>query len=367
MLAQDLKASGGSIVLGLETSCDETAAAVVARGRDGGGRILSNIVRSQFDAHKAYGGVVPEIAARAHIECLDSIITAALSEAGIGLADLDAVAATSGPGLIGGLIVGTITGKALALAAGKPFIATNHLEGHALTVGLTDGVRPPYLMLLVSGGHTQVLIVERAGIYRRLATTIDDALGEAFDKTAKLLGLPMPGGPAVERMALRGDAKRFKLPRPMLGREDPHFSFAGLKTAVRHAAQPLAPLDEKDVADLCASFQAAICDSVSDRVALAMRIAAPLFDHGRERPFIVAGGVAANSALRSALHTLAGQHGYKLYAPPLNLCTDNGAMIAWAGAERLALGLTDPLDAPVKPRWPLDPEAPAAAGAGVKA
>ncbi|MEQ1670348.1 MAG: tRNA (adenosine(37)-N6)-threonylcarbamoyltransferase complex transferase subunit TsaD, partial [Hyphomicrobium sp.] len=208
------------LVLGIETSCDETAAAVVARDGAGRGRILSNVVRSQFDAHKIYGGVVPEIAARAHTECLDDIVAAAFSEAGVGLADLDGIAAASGPGLIGGLIVGAMTGKALALAAGKPFLAVNHLEAHALTVGLTNHVTPPYLMLLVSGGHTQLLWVEGAGRYSRMATTIDDALGEAFDKTAKLLGLPMPGGPAVERAALSGDAKRFKLPRPMLGRED---------------------------------------------------------------------------------------------------------------------------------------------------
>jgi len=249
-----VKAAGGRLVLGLETSCDETAAAVVERDASGAGRILSNVVRSQFDDHKAFGGVVPEIAARAHVDCLDQIVGRALADAGVALGDIDAVAAASGPGLIGGLIVGAITGKALALAAGKPFLAINHLEAHALTAGLTDGIRPPYLMLLVSGGHTQLLFVAGVGRYRRLATTIDDALGEAFDKTAKLLGLPMPGGPAVERVALKGNGSRFKLPRPMLGREDPHFSFAGLKTAVRHAAQPLAPLREQDIADLCASF-----------------------------------------------------------------------------------------------------------------
>jgi len=362
-----VKAAGGRLVLGLETSCDETAAAVVERDASGAGRILSNVVRSQFDDHKAFGGVVPEIAARAHVDCLDQIVGRALADAGVALGDIDAVAAASGPGLIGGLIVGAITGKALALAASKPFLAINHLEAHALTAGLTDGIRPPYLMLLVSGGHTQLLFVAGVGRYRRLATTIDDALGEAFDKTAKLLGLPMPGGPAVERVALKGNGSRFKLPRPMLGREDPHFSFAGLKTAVRHAAQPLAPLREQDIADLCASFQQAVCESVADRVRLAMLTAAEAFVPGAERPFVVAGGVAANAVLKRTLEGVAQQNGYRFSAPPLALCTDNGAMIAWAGAERLALGHIDTLAAPVKPRWPLDPEAPAAIGAGVKA
>ncbi len=358
-------------MLGIETSCDETAAAVVARDAMGRGTILANVVRSQFDQHKIYGGVVPEIAARAHTECLDDIVRAALSEAGVALTDLDAVAAASGPGLIGGLIVGAITGKALALAAGKPFLAINHLEGHALTVGLTDAIQPPYLMLLVSGGHTQLLWVEGVGRYQRRATTIDDALGEAFDKTAKLLGLPMPGGPAVEQAARTGDSRRFKLPRPMLGREDPHFSFAGLKTAVRHAAQGACkgttPLNAQDISDLCASFQAAVCDSVADRVTRVMRGVADKFAPGAVRPFVVAGGVAANQALRAALSDVAARQGFTLYAPPIGLCSDNGAMIAWAGAERLALGLIDGLSAPVKPRWPLDPDAAPAQGAGVKA
>ena len=355
------------LVLGLETSCDETAAAVVARDPSGSGRILSNLVLSQFDKHAIYGGVVPEIAARAHTESLDQLIHAALAQAQVELDDLACIAATTGPGLIGGLIVGATTAKTLALASGKPFLAINHLEAHALTVGLTEGLRPPYLMLLVSGGHTQLLLVEAVGRYHRLATTIDDALGEAFDKTAKLLGLPMPGGPAVEAAALRGDPRRFELPRPMAGREDPHFSFAGLKTAVRHAAARIAPLSDQDVADLCASFQAAVCDSVSDRVALSMRAASQLLPKGGDRYFVVAGGVAANKVLRTALQGVAAEFGFSLYAPPLELCTDNGAMIAWAGAERLALGLIDGLEAPVKPRWPLDPDAAHATGAGVKA
>jgi len=355
------------LVLGIETSCDETAAAVVARDAAGTGRILSNVVLSQFDSHALYGGVVPEIAARAHTECLDVLIRKALDEAGIALGDLSAVAASTGPGLIGGLIVGTTSGKTLALATGIPFLAINHLEAHALTAGLTDGIRPPYLMLLVSGGHTQLLWVEGPGRYRRLATTIDDALGEAFDKTAKLLGLPMPGGPAVERAAMNGNPRRFNLPRPMLGREDPHFSFAGLKTAVRHAAAKIAPLSEQDIADLCASFQAAVSDSVADRVRLATRGVLPLLPEGAPRNFVAAGGVAANKTLRATLVGIAGEFGFAFHAPPLELCTDNGAMIAWAGAERLAAGLVDGLDAPVKPRWPLDPAAAKAAGAGVKA
>jgi N6-L-threonylcarbamoyladenine synthase len=355
------------LVLGIETSCDETAAAIVAREPDGSGRILSNVVLSQFDKHAVYGGVVPEIAARAHTESLDQLVVAALGQAGVGLDDLSGVAAAAGPGLIGGLIVGATTGKALALAAGKPFLAINHLEAHALTAGLTDGIRPPYLMLLVSGGHTQLLHVVGIGHYRRLATTIDDALGEAFDKTAKLLGLPMPGGPAVEKAALSGDSSRFNLPRPMAGRQDPNFSFAGLKTAVRHAATAIAPLSEQDVRDLCASFQAAVCESVTDRVQHAMHTVQPYFATCDQRPFVVAGGVAANRALRAALVGVAQDFGFAFYAPPLELCTDNGVIIAWAGAERLARGLVDGLDAPVRPRWPLDPNAAKAIGAGVKA
>ncbi len=263
----NLRASDETVVLGIETSCDETAAAVVARGRTSGrGRVLSNVVRSQWESHRPYGGVVPEIAARAHVACLDEIIAEALRAAGIGLGELDAVAATAGPGLIGGLIVGLTTAKAIAIARGLPMVAVNHLEAHALTVGLTEALAPPYLLLLVSGGHSQLLLVEDVGQYRRLGTTIDDALGEAFDKTAKLLGLPMPGGPAVERMARQGQADAIQLPRPMLGRPEPHFSFAGLKTAVRQRAQAMSPLDEAKVAVICAAFEAAVADCVADRV-----------------------------------------------------------------------------------------------------
>ena len=366
MTKPSVRLAGETLVLGIETSCDETAAAVVARGVDGRGRMLSNVVRSQWEAHKAFGGVVPEIAARAHVECLDQLIVEALEQAGCALSDIDAVAATAGPGLVGGLMVGLVTGKALALAMGKPFLAINHLEAHALTVGLTDGLAPPYLLLLVSGGHTQTLLVEDIGSYRRLGTTIDDALGEAFDKTAKLLGLGQPGGPAVERMAKLGDGSRFDLPRPLKGREEPHFSFAGLKTAVRRKALALQPLSDQDIADLCASFEVAVADSVIDRCARAIDLAQSLTGYALLR-FVVAGGVAANARLRAELAALAQSRGLSFHVAPIALCGDNAAMVAWAGAERLARGLVDKLDAPVRPRWPLDPDAPPAIGAGVKA
>ncbi len=356
-----------NLVLGLETSCDETAAAIVLREADGTGRILSNIVRSQWEKHRPFGGVVPEIAARAHLECLDVLVREAMREAGAEFGDLAAVAATSGPGLIGGLIVGAITGKAIALARGLPFIAVHHLEAHALTVGLTEGVPPPYLLLLVSGGHTQLLIVRDVGQYERLGTTIDDALGEAFDKTAKLLGLGFPGGPAVEQAARKGNARRFDLPRPMLGRSDPHFSFAGLKTAVRRTAEKLVPLNDQDVADIAAAFEAAIADVVADRCARGMDLAVTRLGRLAPLRFVVAGGVAANKRLRQTLGELAKARGFSFHVPPVELCGDNAAMIAWTGAERLARGLIDPLDAPVSPRWPLDRDAPPAIGAGVKA
>lgn len=365
--SRQFESSLETLVLGIETSCDETAAGIVARSADGKGRILANVVRSQWDDHRPYGGVVPEIAARAHAECLDDIVAAAMTEAGLKFADLSAVAATSGPGLNGGLVVGAVAGQALALASGKPFLAINHLEAHALTVGLTDGLKPPYLLLLVSGGHTQTLLVRGVGHYERIGTTIDDALGEAFDKTGKLLGLGFPGGPAVEKAARSGDAKRFALPRPMLGRAEPHFSFAGLKTAVRHQAQALAPLTEGDVADLCAAFQAAVTAAVSDRVERAMTLIEDRLDPAVPRALAVAGGVAANKAISATLSTLAEKRGYALFTPPAALCSDNGVMIAWAGAERLALGLIDPLGFAVRPRWPLDAGAEPALGAGVKA
>jgi N6-L-threonylcarbamoyladenine synthase len=353
------------IVLGIETSCDETAAALVERRADGSGRILSDVVLSQTDAHAVFGGVVPEIAARAHVEALDGIIAKALAEAGLGFADIDAVAATAGPGLIGGVLVGLVTGKAIALAAGKPLVAVNHLEGHALTARLTDGVAFPYLLLLVSGGHSQFVAVEGVGRYRRLGGTIDDALGEAFDKAAKLLGLGYPGGPQIERLAKSGDAARFDLPRPLAGRPGADFSFSGLKTALRLAAEEIAPLSDKDVADLAASFQAAVTDVVRDRAAHAMRaFFSPVYGGGgppkavegagATSALVVAGGVAANQALRAALAEVASANGFRLVAPPLRLCSDNAVMIAWAGAERLALGLHDNLAAPALPRWPLE-------------
>ncbi len=349
------------LVLGIETSCDETAAAVVARTADGQGRILSSVVRSQWEQHRPYGGVVPEIAARAHVECLDEIIADALREAGIDFSDLSAVAATGGPGLIGGVLVGLTEAKAIALVHDLPFIAANHLEAHALTPGLTEDLKPPYLLLLVSGGHTQLLLIEDVGRYVRLGTTIDDALGEAFDKTAKLLGLPQPGGPSVEKAAHGGRADRFNLPRPMLGRPEPHFSFAGLKTAVRLAAQAAAPLDDQGVADLCASFEQAVVDAVVDRTRTALRIART---RAAADVLVVAGGVAANQRLRGGLAELAARESVRLSIPPIALCTDNAAMVAWAGAEHLARNNTNALDFAARARWPLDADATPVIGSG---
>jgi len=335
-------------VLGIETSCDETAAAVVERSASGEATILSNVVRSQLEEHAPYGGVVPELAARSHVTYLDGIIAKAAEDAGVALADIDAIAATAGPGLIGGVLVGLTTGKALAASLGKPLIAVNHLEGHALTARLTDGVQFPYLMLLVSGGHSQFVLVRGVGDYERWGTTIDDALGEAFDKVAKLLGLGNPGGPHVERLALSGDPKRFRFPRPLLREKTLDFSFSGLKTAVRLAAEEIAPLSEQDVADICASFQAAVAEIVRVRAGQALE------KFGDGATLVVAGGVAANKAIGAALREAADAAGATLVIPPPKLCTDNGAMVAWAGAERLALGATDPLDFSAKARWPLD-------------
>ncbi len=358
--------TAGHRVLGIETSCDETAAAIVLRDGEGSGTILSNVVLSQIDDHAAFGGVVPEIAARAHVEALDGVIAAALAEAGLDFADLDGIAATAGPGLIGGVIVGLTTAKAIALASGLPLLAVNHLEGHALTARLTDGVAFPYLLLLVSGGHTQILLVRGVGDYERWGTTIDDALGEAFDKTAKLLGLPYPGGPAVERAAMAGNAARFTLPRPMLGRAGADFSFSGLKTAIRQAAEAAAPLSDGDVADLAAAFQVTVTAVVADRIGHALDRFRAAYPAIAVPTLVIAGGVAANRALRAGLAAEAEARGFRLVAPPLALCTDNGAMIAWAGAERLALGLVDGLDALARPRWPLDMLAAPMIGSGMK-
>jgi N6-L-threonylcarbamoyladenine synthase len=340
-------------ILGIETSCDETAAAIVMRDETGRAVIASNVVRSQLDEHAAFGGVVPELAARAHLSYLDHIIAQACREAGISLADVDAIAATAGPGLIGGVLVGLTTAKALAAALGKPLIAVNHLEAHALTARLTDGVAFPYLMLLVSGGHSQFVLVRGVGDYERWGTTIDDALGEAFDKVAKLLSLGHPGGPAVEQAAKSGDPLRFKFPRPLLREARLDFSFSGLKTAVRLQAQALAPLSDRDVADIAASFQAAVAQIVATRAGQALdRFAAELTGHPAR--LIVAGGVAANRTIAAALDAVCAQKRASLTVPPIALCTDNGAMVAWAGAERFALGAVDDLEFIARPRWPLD-------------
>lgn len=358
-------------ILGIETSCDETAASVVhCKGHEttiGAGTILSNVVLSQIEDHSPYGGVVPEIAARAHVAATDRVIDEAMAESGLGFADLDGVAATSGPGLIGGVLVGLTTAKAIAAVHDLPLMAINHLEAHALTARLTHGLVFPYLLLLVSGGHTQLLAVHGVGKYRRLGTTLDDALGEAFDKTAKLLSLGYPGGPEVEAAAREGDPLKFPLPRPLKGQAAPNFSFSGLKTAVARAAQSVVPISNDDVADICASFQAAASDVVKDRVACAMEIFEAELAPNLPRQLVIAGGVAANQAIGGALTTLAEERGYSIAIPPPALCTDNGAMIAWAGAERLTLGLIDELDAPARARWPLDPNAVPVSGAGVKA
>lgn len=376
------------LVLGIESSCDETAAALVDSDR----RIIAQRIASQDEAHRPYGGVVPEIAARAHADRLAPLIAATLADAGMTLDQVDAVAATAGPGLIGGVMVGLVTAKALAMAADKPLIAINHLEGHALSPRLADAsLQFPYLLLLVSGGHCQLLLVGGVGQYRRLATTIDDALGEAFDKTAKILGLGYPGGPAVERLALQGNPKAVRLPRPLLGSAEPHFSFAGLKSAVLRAKEamdrrpgldrgpqagarddgaglPAVPGQARDDAaytdaDLAAAFQQAALDCILDRTRKA------LGSIDQPTALVVAGGVAANQTIRAGLEGLAAQHGLPFVAPPLALCTDNAAMIAWAGIERLGLKgfAADPLDFVARPRWPLDPDAAPVRGAGVKA
>ncbi len=352
-------------ILGIETSCDETAAAVVTRSADGTGHIAADVVLSQLDEHSAYGGVVPEIAARAHVDALDSLIEEALLRSGKTLGDIDAIAATSGPGLIGGLIVGLMTGKAIARASGKPLYAINHLEGHALTARLTDGVEFPYLMLLVSGGHTQLVLIKGVGDYERWGTTIDDALGEAFDKTAKLLGLAYPGGPAVERAAATGDADRFPFPRPLVGEARLDFSFSGLKTAVRQTAQAIEPVSDQDIADICASFQKAVARTLYERIGRGLTRFSERFGAVNKPALVVAGGVAANAALREMLTALCDKHGFSFIAPPHHLCTDNAVMIAWAGLERMAAGFApDGLEASPRSRWPLDEQATALIGSG---
>ncbi|MEQ1510142.1 MAG: tRNA (adenosine(37)-N6)-threonylcarbamoyltransferase complex transferase subunit TsaD [Sphingopyxis sp.] len=343
-----------NIILGIESSCDETAAALVTSDR----RVLAHALAGQAAAHASFGGVVPEIAARAHVDKLMPLVEQALTESGVSLREVDAIAATAGPGLIGGVMVGLVTAKALAHAVAKPLIAVNHLEGHALSPRLADAeLAFPYLLLLVSGGHCQCLVVEGVGQYRRLATTIDDAAGEAFDKSAKLLGLPYPGGPELEKLAQQGNASAITFPRPLLRSKEPHFSFAGLKSAVARAVHSgqFAP------ADVAASFQAAVVDCLVDRTQLAACAAGPV------TALVVAGGVAANGVVRDALSALAQEFGLKFAVPPMWLCTDNAAMIGWAGAERFAAGLTDPLDVAARPRWPLDDTAIAVRGAGVKA
>ena len=337
------------LALGLETSCDETAAAIV---RDDG-TILADQILSQLDDHAPYGGVVPEIAARAHLAHLDRLVVAALRQAGVNFDQLDVVAATAGPGLIGGLMVGVTTAKAIAVTLGKPFLAINHLEGHALTARLTDQTEFPYLLLLVSGGHCQLVVADGVGSYEQLGTTIDDAIGEAFDKTAKMLGLGYPGGPAVEQAARIGDPTRFPLPRPLKGRGGCDFSFSGLKTAVRHAIHrlPDGNLSGQDAADICAAFQNAVGDVLVDRCVNAIRTFRDQNDDSAT--LVVAGGVAANSYLRQRLAGLCAAEKVRLVTPPPRLCTDNAVMIAWAGVERARLGLTDSTTFAPRPRWPL--------------
>jgi N6-L-threonylcarbamoyladenine synthase len=342
-----------SLILGLESSCDDSAVALVKSDRT----IVAHAVRGQNDAHQPFGGVVPEIAARAHVEILPALIREVLNEAGVSVCDVDAIAATAGPGLVGGVMVALLAGKGLALSAGKPLIAVNHLEGHALSPRLVDpGLGFPYLLLLVSGGHCQLLEVRGVGSYRRLGTTIDDAAGEAFDKAAKALGLNYPGGPAIESLASQGDPGAVPLPRPLRGSSEPHFSFAGLKSAVQRAVAS----GQHMPADIAASFQEALIECLVDRTERALRVSdAPAL--------VVAGGVAANGKVRQALAALAARNHRRFSVPPSWLCTDNAAMIAWAGAERLAAGLTDGLDAPARARWPLDEGAERVRGAGIKA
>lgn len=353
------------IVLGIESSCDETAAAIVDDKRN----ILGEALLSQED-HKTFGGVVPEIAARAHLEHIEDIIEHCCHKANVNLKDIDAIAAASGPGLIGGVIVGVMTAKALAIALNKPFVAVNHLEGHALAARITNNVEFPYLLLLVSGGHCQILVVKDVNDYERLGTTIDDAAGEAFDKVAKMLGLGYPGGPAVEKMALSGDETRFSLPRPLIGSTDCNLSFSGLKTAVRKIVETYSPdgdishadIPPHDIADICACFQYTATDCLCRKLKRAISYFKEHYPSGKH--LVVSGGVASNTYLRQNLQNLAESNGLIFAAPPIRFCTDNGVMIAWAGLERFQKGLVSSLDFKPRPRWPLDMNAAKAAGAG---
>lgn len=347
-------------ILGIETSCDETAASVVARDSNGNPELLSNVVLSQIDEHSEFGGVVPEIAARAHLSAIDHIIARALDEANLTLDKINGIGVTSGPGLVGGLMVGLMTAKALSASQDIPYLGINHLEGHALTARLTDNVSYPYLLLLVSGGHSQIVRVNGLGEYTRLATTIDDAVGEAFDKTAKLLGLGFPGGPNVEKAAHKGDAMRFKFPMPLRGHDTLNMSFSGLKTAIRTQAQKLVPLSEQDIADLCASMQRTVAEILANRCERAMALCEDV------DTLVVAGGVASNTEIRTRLDALCADNHYKLIAPPLKLCTDNAAMIAWAALERFEQGEKSEMSLAPRSRWPLDSSTESVIGSGRK-
>ena len=365
------------IILGIETSCDETAVAIIDGEKPVGKRILSSLVLSQLEEHRAFGGVVPEVAARAHIEHIHPLITGALDDANLTFDDLDGIAATCGPGLIGGVMIGMMAGKAIAASKNLPFIAVNHLEGHALTPRLTDDTAFPYLLLLVSGGHTQILVAEGVGSYKRWGTTLDDAAGECFDKSAKLMGLPYPGGPEIQKIAAecknpQAAIARFALPTPMKGRKELDFSFSGLKTAIRQAVEKLPPanlngdLKREDIADLAYAFQHTVAEIIADRCARSIQRFKE--DYNIARPtLVVSGGVAANIAIREKLSEMCETHTIETYAPPVSLCGDNAAMIAWAGFEHLKAGENDPLDFKARPRWPLDPTAEPRHGAGVKA
>lgn len=354
-------------VLGIETSCDETAAAIVQRTSDGQGTILSNIINSQIEKHKKYGGVVPEIAARSHISVIENVIKSSLNDAKLSFNDINAIAVTAGPGLKGGLLVGLTTAKALSMARGIPLIGVNHLEAHALTIRLIKKIEFPYLLLLVSGGHTQILIVNDVGKYERLGTTIDDAVGEAYDKVAKLLNLGYPGGPIVEEQAKRGDSKKIKFPRPLIYSGDLNFSFSGLKTAVRREIEKSIPLTKHDAENICSSFQDAVISVIINKLEGSIKLFKIKNPKITKPDVVIAGGVASNKTIYNSINNLSTKFGVTLHVPPQGLCTDNGAMVAWAGAERFSKNHIDNLSIEVKPRWPLDPEAKAAIGAGVKA